>query len=178
MAESANQNTERSDYLDDKTLKAVESYEKLGTDDKLALLYYVYKKMGDSVTPADPTAAEAELSPLLMSDFYNLSHTDQLNAMRDIVNRTDSEYSRAYGALKENNQLLVWFAWAEGMGETVVGMPSDYQAPESVNGSLSQIEALGFEQQISLLREIAHGMGHTDVQPIPTQAETGKTASL
>ncbi|MBW4540283.1 MAG: orange carotenoid protein [Myxacorys chilensis ATA2-1-KO14] len=178
MAESANQNTERSDYLDEKTLKAVETYEKLGTDDKLALLYYVYKKMGDSVTPADPTAAEPELSPLLSDTFYNLSHQDQLNVMRDIVNGADTEYSHAYGAIKENNQLLIWFDWAERMGETVVGMPSDYNATDSVNASLSSIEALDFEQQISLLREIAHGMGYTDVKPIPTQAETGKTPSL
>ncbi|NDJ15775.1 orange carotenoid protein N-terminal domain-containing protein [Myxacorys almedinensis] len=178
MAESANQNTERTDYLDENTLKAVETYEKLGTDNKLALLYYVYEKMGDSVTPADPTAAEPELSPVLMDSFYNLSHTDQLNAMRDIVNCADTEYSRAYGALKENNQLLVWFDWAERMGDTVVGMPSDYNVPESVNTSLGQIEALEFEQQITLLREIARGMGHTDVKPIPTQTETGKTSSL
>ncbi|MGV0027358.1 orange carotenoid protein N-terminal domain-containing protein [Phormidesmis priestleyi] len=178
MAQSANQNTVRSEYLDDKTQQTIASYDKLGTDDKLALLYYVYKKMGASVTPAAPAATEPELAPILMEDFYNLSHENQLNVMRDIVNRADTDYSHAYGALKENNQLMVWYAWAQAMGETVVGMPEGYNPSDALNNALGSIESLEFEEQISLLREIASGMGYTDVQPIETQAETGKTASL
>lgn len=178
MAQSANQNTTRSEYLDEKTQKAIEGYDKLGTDDKLAFLYYVYEKMGDSVTPAAPAATEPELAPILMSNYYTLSHEDQLNVMRDIVNRADTEYSRDYGALKENNQLMVWFAWAQAMGKTVVGMPEGHSPSETIGNILKQIEALGFEEQISLLREVAGGMGYTNVQPIETQAETGKTASL
>lgn len=178
MAQSANQNSSPADYLDSQLQDAIGAYNKLGTDDKLALLYYVYEKMGDSVTPAAPTATEPELAPILMSDFYNLSHNDQLQVMRDIVEGKESEYSHAYGAIKENNQLMVWYAWAQAMGETVVGMPADYNSPNSVNELLNQIEALDFEQQITLLREIASKMGYTNVQPIETQAETGKTASL
>jgi hypothetical protein len=98
--------------------------------------------------------------------------------MRQIVNREDTEYSRAYGSLKENNQLMVWFAWAQAMGETVVDVPGDYNATEGINNLLSQTEHLGFEHQISMFREIAANMGYSDVQPIPTQAETGKTSSF
>ncbi|KAM3111792.1 orange carotenoid protein N-terminal domain-containing protein [Phormidesmis sp. 146-33] len=178
MAQSANQNTVRSEYLDEKTQQTIAAYDKLGTDDKLALLYYVYEKMGASVTPAAPAATEPELAPILMEEFYNLSHDNQMNVMRDIVNRADTEYSHAYGALKENNQLMVWYAWAQAMGETVIGMPEGYSPSEAVSNALGAIESLEFEEQISLLREIASGMGYTNVQPIETQAETGKTASL
>lgn len=178
MSQSASQNVNPSEYLDEKIQKAISDFNGLQTDDKLALLYYIYKKMGDSITPAAPAAAEPELAPVLLGNFYNLSHQDQLQAMRDIVNRTDSEYSRDYGALKENNQLLVWYVWAAGMGETVVGMPEGYEPSEAINSQLSQIESLEFEQQMSMLRELASQMGHSDVKPIPSQAETGKTASL
>lgn len=178
MSQSASQNVNPSEYLDEKIQRAISDFNGLQTDDKLALLYYIYKKMGDSITPAAPAAAEPELAPVLLGDFYNLSHQDQLQAMRDIVNRTDSEYSRDYGALKENNQLLVWYVWAAGMGDTVVGMPEGYEASEAINSQLSQIESLEFEQQMSMLRELASQMGHTDVKPIPSQAETGKTTSL
>lgn len=178
MSQSASQNVNPSEYLDEKIQKAISDFNGLQTDDKLALLYYIYKKMGDSITPAAPAAAEPELAPVLLGNFYNLSHQDQLQAMRDIVDRTDSEYSRDYGALKENNQLLVWYVWAVGMGDTVVGMPEGYEPSEAINSQLSQIESLEFEQQMSMLRELASQMGHTDVKPIPSQAETGKTASL
>ena len=178
MAQSASQSVSSNEYLPEKTQSLLDAFGKLGTDAKLALLYLVYQKMGDSITPAAPAATEPELAPLLMNDFYSLSHEKQLDVMRDIVNGADTDYAQAYGALKENNQLMVWFAWAQAMGKSVIGLPSGYQAEQPVTKALGQIEGLEFEEQISLLREIASSMGYSNVKPIPTQAETGKTASL
>jgi len=178
MSQSASQNVSSSEYLSEKTQTVLDTFKQLGADAKLALLYLVYQKMGDSVTPAAPSATDPELAPLLMANFYTLSHEKQLDVMRDIVNGADTEYSQAYGALKENNQLMVWFAWAQAMGQSVVGMPAGYQAAQPVTEALGQIEGLAFEGQISLLREIVSGMGYSNVKPIPSQAETGKTASL
>ena len=175
---SPNPNVTVSNYLPEDTQKTVDAFSKLGTDEKLALLYYVYEKMGDSVTPAAPAATEPELAPQLLGDVYEMSKDEQLGVMRAIVNREDSELSRAYGALKENNQLMVWFAWAQAMGTTIVGIPDGYQVPQGVSQVLGQIENLDFQEQISMLREIAGGMGYSDVKPIPSQAETGKTSSL
>ena len=175
---SSAQETGRSSSRSADTKKVVQAFDALGTDEKLALLYYVYKKMGDSITPAAPTATNPEMAPRLLGEFYQLSNDDQLAVMRAIVNREDTELSRAYGALTENNQLVVWYAWAVAMGDTVVDMPQDYQATQAINDALSQIEELDFEAQISMLREVAENMGYSDVKPIPTQEETGKTASL
>ncbi|MBD2185607.1 orange carotenoid protein [Planktothrix sp. FACHB-1355] len=174
----AGQNTIKSQALSQETQKVVGAFEALNTDAKLALLYFIYEKMGDSITPAAPTATDPELAPKLLGDFYELSDDDQLAVMRQIVNREDTEYSRAYGALKENNQLMVWYAWAQAMGETVVDLPQGYQATKAIDDALSQIEKLDFEGQISVLRTVAANMGYTDVKPIPSQAETGKTPSL
>lgn len=164
--------------LSKETQNAVEAFNALDTDAKLAWLYFVYEKLGDSITPAAPAAAEPELAPLLLGDYLKLSDEEQLDIMRDIVNRKDTEYSRAYGALKENNQLLVWYAWAVAMGDTVVDIPENYKPTEAINNLLSQIEGLEFEQQISVLRAIAAELGYSEVKPIETQAQTGKTPSL
>ncbi|WP_293149641.1 MULTISPECIES: orange carotenoid protein N-terminal domain-containing protein [unclassified Microcoleus] len=164
--------------LSDDTQNMVDKINGLGTDEKLALLYFIYEKMGESITPAAPTAAEPELAPMLLNDFYNLSHDQQLNIMRCIVNGDDTPYSRAYGALTANNQLLVWYAWAIDMGDKIVDIPEGYEATEAVNCVLDQIEGLEFEQQISVLRDVANNMGYTDVKPIATQAQVGKTSSF
>ncbi|MEI1373279.1 orange carotenoid protein N-terminal domain-containing protein [Nostoc sp. UHCC 0926] len=160
------------------TQNLVDAFNALDTDAKLAWFYLVYKKMGDSITPAAPAAAEPDLAPLLLGDYFKLSDEQQLDIMRDIVNRKDTEYSRAYGAIKENNQLLVWYAWAVAMGDTVVDLPSSYQPAKEINDLVSQIEGLEFEEQMSVFRTIAGEVGYTDVKPIATQAETGKTSSL
>jgi Orange carotenoid protein, N-terminal len=175
---SPNPNTSGTAYLPQKTQQVVDAFDALDTDAKLALLYFIYEKMGESITPAAPAATEPELAPALMGDFYDLSKEDQLAVMREIVNGDDTEMSRAYGAIKENNQLMVWFAWAQAMGDTVVGMPQGYEATDAIKQALGHLEDLDFQEQISFLREIAGSMGHSDVQPIASQAETGKTASL
>ena len=156
----------------------VDGFNNLDTDAKLAWFYLVYKKMGDSITPAVPSAAEPELAPLLLGDYFELSDEQQLDIMRDIVNRKDTEYSRAYGAIKENNQLLVWYAWAVAMGDKVVDLPASYEPTKAITDLVSQIEGLDFDEQISVFRTIAGEVGYTDVKPIETQAETGKTSSL
>lgn len=175
---TASPNINPSQAVSDETQKVVQGFNALDTDAKLAWFYLVYKKMGDSITPAAPAATEPELAPILMGDYFNLSDDEQLAIMRQIVNREDTEYSRDYGAIKENNQLMVWYAWAQAMGDTVVGMPQDYQPTEAINDLTSQLEKVDFEEQISIFRTIASNMGHTDVKPIETQAQTGKTASL
>ncbi len=157
---------------------AVKAFESLDTDAKLALFYFIYEKMGGSITPAAPAATEPELAPRLLGDYYNLSKDEQLAIMRQIVNCEDTDYSRAYGALKENNQLMVWYAWAQAMGDSVVGMPQNYEKSQSLTDALAEIEKLDFDEQISMLRTIASDMGYTDVKPIETQAQTGKTSSL
>lgn len=164
--------------VSDDTQTIARAIDGLSTDEKLALLYFVYEKMGDSITPAAPIAAEPELAPVLLGDFYQLSDDQQLNIMRAIVNRDDTPYSRAYGALTANNQLVVWYAWAVGMGDTIVDIPEGYQATEAANNVLGQLENLDFENQISVLRAVANNMGYTDVKPIETQAQVGKTSSF
>jgi Orange carotenoid protein, N-terminal len=167
-----------SQALSDKTQKVVDDFNALDTDAKLAWFYFVYTKMSDSVTPAAPEAADPQLAPMLLGTYFELSDEQQLAIMREIVDCKDTDYSRAYGALKENNQLLVWYAWAVAMGDQVVGMPENYKTTDAIKNLLSQVEKLDFQEQISVFRTIAGEMGYSDVQPIETQAVTGKTASL
>lgn len=168
-------------FLSEKEQQIVHDFNGLNTDDQLAVFYYIYELMGESITPAAPTAADPELAPTLLDDFYQLSHEDQLNVMREIVEKKDTQYSRYYGALTENNRLVVWYAWAKSMGDTVVDMPNDYKSDaskETIGSILKRIENLEFQQQISVLRAIAADMGYSDVRPVSGQAETGQTDSL
>lgn len=153
-------------------------YSSLGTDDKLALLYYVYEKMGGSITPAAPEAADPNLAEPIIEGIYGQSEEQQLQIMREIAEGTDTPASQAYGGLTPNNQLLVWYIWAQEMGRRVVDMPPGFEAAEAVSTLLKKIENLEFQEQISLLRQAASSMGHSNVVKPPTQAETGVTPSL
>ena len=169
---------EGSNILSEDTQQNYQQYSQLSTDEKLAFLYYVYEKMGDSVTSAAPNAADLNLSSSLIEGIVDLSDDEQLQIMRDIVDGRDTEYSRTYGGLSPNNQLLVWYAWAEEMGNTIVDMPNNYKATEVIKKALSQIEKLEFEEQISVLREMASNMGYSEVKRVSSIDEVGITPSL
>jgi hypothetical protein len=153
-------------------------YDQLSVDDKLALLYCVYEAMGSSVTPAAPGAADPELAAPLVDELYDMSEEEQLEAMRSVVKKDQSDISKRYGALSANNQLLVWYGWAEAMGDRIVGMPSDYKPEGPVQAILSDLKGMEFESQISLLREAATRMGFSSVTAPPPLSETGVTDSL
>ncbi|WOD39021.1 orange carotenoid protein N-terminal domain-containing protein [Nodosilinea sp. E11] len=153
-------------------------YDALGVDDKLALLYYVYEAMGSSITPAAPEAADPELAEPLIKALYDMSEADQLEAMRAVVRGDQSDISQRYGGLSANNQLLVWYGWAEAMGDRIVDMPSDYEAKGPLSEILSDLKGMEFQSQISLLREAATQMGFSNVTAPPPLAETGVTDSL
>ena len=133
--------------------RAYSSYNNLSTDDKLAFLWYVYKKMGTSVTPAAPGAAADEIAKGLYSQVKELSHEEQLNVQRAIIESKDSVISREYGSLSANTKLYFWYRLAQGMDEgTIVPVPDSYEPSGAVTQAVSQIELMDFEQQITFLR--------------------------
>ena len=133
---------------------ALGSYSNLSTDQKLALLWYVYTKMGTSITPAAPGAAADEIAQGLFDQVKELSFEEQLEVQRNIIENKDNLISREYGSLSENTKLYFWYRLAQGMeAGTIVPMPDNYEPSGSVTQLLSQIESMEFEQQITFLRD-------------------------
>jgi Orange carotenoid protein, N-terminal len=134
--------------------QSLSAYESLSTDDKLALLWYVYTAMGTSVTPAAPGAASDEIAEGLFNQVKELSFEEQLKVQREIIEGADSLIPREYGSLRQNTQLLFWYRLAQGMeAGTIIPMPDNYQPSGSVTQLQSQIEQMDFEQQITFLRD-------------------------
>ncbi|HIK17242.1 MAG TPA: Orange carotenoid protein [Leptolyngbyaceae cyanobacterium M33_DOE_097] len=132
----------------------------LTVDDQLALLWYAYTEAGRSVTPAALGSARLQLAEGLLNRVKQLSYADQLQFMRDLVNRANNELTRAYGVLSTNTKLALWYQLAEWMTQgIVVPMPSDYiSAPEAVQ-AFENLKKLDMGQQITILRNLVVDMG-------------------
>ncbi len=140
--------------------RALSSYNSLSTDDKLALLWYVYTKMGTSVTPAAPGAAADEIAEGLFNQVKELSFEEQMEVQRNIIESQDSLISREYGSLSENTKLFFWYRLAQGMeAGTIIPVPDGYEPSDSVTQLLSLVESMEFEQQITFLRDAVVGGG-------------------
>jgi hypothetical protein len=143
------------------TNNAIDSFNRLGTDEQLALLWFVYKQMGNLVTPAAPGAASPEIASGLYGQFKAMDQSQQLDEMRAVAQgEQSSQISREYGSLSSNTKLAFWFYLARGMDQgEIISMPDNYDLTAEGQDLLAAIESMDFEEQITVLRNAADGMG-------------------
>ncbi|MDP8963708.1 MAG: Orange carotenoid protein [Cyanobacteriota bacterium] len=137
-----------------------EAFKGLSVDDQLALLWFVYTKLGSSITPAAPGASGIEIAEGLFNQVKELPHEEQLQVQRDIASNADTLISREYGSLSPETKLAFWYLLAQGMeSATIIPMPPGYEMPQQGKDLLAQIEAMEFSQQIDFLRGAVLPMG-------------------
>jgi Orange carotenoid protein, N-terminal len=140
----------------------VEAWQALDADDQLALFWFIYKEMGSSITPAAPAASTVspEIAEGLFNQVKELSHEEQLQLQRDLINGVDNQLTREYGSLGETTKLLFWYLLAQGMDNaTIIPMPASYKLSSEPQELLNKVKQLGFEQQITLFRDYVAPFG-------------------
>lgn len=97
------------------------------------------------------STASSEIAEGLFNQVKELSHEQQLQIQRDLINKVDTQISRQYGSLGDTTKVLFWYLLAQGMDNgTVIPVPGDYQLSSGSQALFSRIQALPFEQQITL----------------------------
>ncbi|MBN3896605.1 MAG: Orange carotenoid protein [Nostoc sp. NOS(2021)] len=140
----------------------VQAWQRLNVDDQLALFWFIYKEMGGSITPAAPGASTVspEIAEGLFNQVKELSHEQQLQVQRDLINKVDTLISREYGSLGDTTKLLFWYRLSQGMENgTIIPIPDDYQLSSESKALFGRIQGLAFEQQITLFRDYVSPMG-------------------
>jgi hypothetical protein len=140
----------------------VQAWQALDADDQLALFWFIYKEMGSSITPAAPAASTVspEIAEGLFNQVKELSHEEQLQLQRDLINGVDNQLTREYGSLGETTKLLFWYRLAQGMDNaTIIPVPDSYKLSSEPQELLNKVKQLGFEQQITLFRDYVAPFG-------------------
>jgi Orange carotenoid protein, N-terminal len=140
----------------------VSSFAALSTDQQLTLLWYIYREVGKSITPAAPGASTA--SPAIAEGLFQqvlaMSHDEQLQVQRDLIERKDNTIGHEYGALSNTTKLLFWYLLAQGMDRTeIIPMPANYPLEQQGSECLKQLQALEYSEQITVLRDYVAPMG-------------------
>lgn len=140
----------------------LKAFQSLETDEQLALFWFIYKEMGGAITPAAPGASTVspEIAEALFNQVKELSHEEQLQVQRDLIDRKNTLLTREYGALSDTTKLLFWYRLAQGMDNgTIIPMPPNYELSESAKSLFEQIKQLKFNEQITLFRDFVGPMG-------------------
>jgi len=147
----------------DEVKQPLRQFEQFDADTQLALLWYGYLDIKETLTPAPGHKVEG-LAQTIYDRISPLDDKSQLQVQRDIANRADTEISRAYGALSPSAKLEVWLLLAQGMESgDIVNVPNDYQLPEHTQNFVNNIKGLDFEQRVNFTRNAVTHMGSNPV---------------
>ncbi|MEH2146216.1 orange carotenoid protein N-terminal domain-containing protein [Nostoc sp.] len=144
---------------DEKTKPALESFQRFDVDTQLGLLWFGYLDLKEQLQPAPPERIEVP-AKAAFDQFLDLSHEEQLQAQRDIINGAANNISQAYNALSANSRLDVWLLLAQGMENgTIIPVPSEYQLPGETDEFVALVKNLDFEDRINFMLTAVQGMG-------------------
>lgn len=147
---------------DETISQLVKTFQGLDVDEQLGLFYFIYKEMAGSITPAAPGASTVsdDIAEGLFNQVKEMSHEQQLQFQRELINNASTEYTRMYGSMGETTKLLFWYRLAQGMDSaTIIPMPPGYQISSQAQDLLNQIKGLEYQQQITLFRDYVAPMG-------------------
>lgn len=138
----------------------IAAFNRLTTDDKLGLLWVLYRNMGGAITPAAPGAARLQFAEGLLQQVQAMSQNEQLQFMRDLVQKSNTPATRAYGVLTNNTKLAFWYQLAILMDEgKVIPVPAYFKMSAETASVFGKASELEFNQQISFMRQAVVDMG-------------------
>lgn len=133
----------------------------LGAEDQLALIWFAYLEMGQSITIAAPGAANMQFAEITMDKIKSMTPLEQSQTMCDLANRADTEVSRTYAIWTPNIKLGFWYRLGEWMEQGYVApIPEGYQLSANAAAVLQAIRGLESGQQITVLRNAVVDMGY------------------
>ncbi len=136
-------------------------FNQLSAEDQLALIWFAYKEMGKSITPAALGAASMQLAEGTLNQIRQMSPLQQTQVMCDLANRADTPICRTYTVWSVNIKLGFWYQLGEWMEQGLVApIPEGYQLSANASAVLQTIRELDPGQQITVLRNAVVDMGY------------------
>ncbi|MGK7914174.1 MAG: orange carotenoid-binding protein [Prochloraceae cyanobacterium] len=135
-------------------------FNQLSVEDQLALIWFAYLEMGQTITIAAPGAASMVFAERTLNEIRGMTPMQQTQVMCDLANRTDTPICRTYASWTPNIKLGFWYKLGELMEKGVVApIPEGYQLSANAQAVLQAIRELEAGQQITVLRNSVVGMG-------------------
>ncbi len=135
-------------------------FKQLSVEDQLALIWFAYLEMGQTITIAAPGAASMILAEGTLNEIKVMSGREQSQVMCDLANNADTPICRTYATWTANIKLGFWYRLGEFMEQGLVApIPEGYQLSANASAVLQAIRNLESGQQITVLRNSVVDMG-------------------
>jgi len=159
-------------------------FSQLNAEDQLALIWFAYLEMGQTITIAAPGAASMILAEGTLTQIKEMSSQEQTQVMCDLANRADTPICRIYATWTANIKLGFWYRLGEWMEQGIVApIPEGYQLSANAAAVLQAIRGLESGHQITVLRNAVVDLGfdanklgtyQTVAEPVVAPTEVSK----
>ncbi|MEM9542352.1 MAG: orange carotenoid protein N-terminal domain-containing protein [Cyanobacteria bacterium P01_E01_bin.42] len=135
-------------------------FNQLSAEDQLALIWFAYLSMGESITVAATGAVNLQFAQGVLNDIKAMPFLEQSQTMCDLANRADTPIGRIYAAWTPNLKLAFWYELGELMNQGAIApIPEGYKLSANASAVLATIQGLEPGQQITVLRNTVVNMG-------------------
>jgi hypothetical protein len=135
--------------------QSVAAFKTLPVDDQLASLAMIYAEVAGSITPATLKITTPEVARKFLNQIEHMSQEEQLLALRDLLTGAGSSpITLEYQSLDTNSKLAMWYQLAQGMGNTIATIPSEYTVSSKEAEFLGLLKSMDFEHLISFLSSV------------------------
>jgi len=132
----------------------------LSAEDQLALIWFAYLEMGQTITVAAPGAARMQLARPILEQILAMSFDEQTKVMCDLAAKINTPISSTYAYWSVNVKLCFWYELGEYMRQgKVAPIPQGYKLSANANSVLEAVKKVEQGQQITLLRNFVVDMG-------------------
>jgi hypothetical protein len=133
----------------------------LSAEDQLALIWFAYLEMGQTITIAAPGAARMQFAEPVLNQIKAMEFPQQSQVMCELANRSDTPIGRTYASWSVNIKLGFWYQLGDWMAAGLVApIPKGYQLSANAAAVLNSLKGVDQGQQITLLRNFVTDMGY------------------
>lgn len=135
--------------------ESVAAFKSLPVDEELAALALIYTEVAGSITPSTLKRTSPDISRTFVTQIEEMPEQEQLLALRDMLTKAGSSpLTLEYQSLDDNSKLAIWYQLAQGLGNTIAAIPSDYTVSSELADFLNSLKSMDFEHLVSFLSSV------------------------
>lgn len=134
--------------------QAVEAFEAVEVDCKIAVLWYIYDTLGHAFAATPPVALFSQAVQQLLSQIQQVDRTEQAAILREILAGADTRFTQAYQTLNINMKLAFWHRLFHLMPASRLPLMTCQDGPATTQALLANLNAMGLNERLHFLRRV------------------------
>lgn len=134
--------------------QAVESFEAVDVDCKIAVLWQIYDTLGQAFAAIAPVALFSQAVQQLLGQIQQVDRDDQAAILRDILAGADTRFTQVYQTLNVNMKLAFWHRLFNFMPANRLPLTTCQDGSAATKALLARINTMGLNERLHFLRRV------------------------